>query len=114
MSDNLKDALLKPGIKKRDLDKEIMKNFRPISNLSYLSKLLGKIEEMQSAYRANHSAETSLLKVKTDILHLIDEQNVVCVCMLDLSADFDTISHSKLLNHLHYRFGIMGTTLKWI
>ena len=40
VSDNLKDALLKPGIKKQDLDKEIMKNFRPISNLSYLSKLL--------------------------------------------------------------------------
>ena len=69
---------------------------------------------MQSAYHANHSTETSLLKVKTDILHLIDEQNVVCVCMLDLSAAFDTISHSKLLNHLHYRFGIMGTALKWI
>ena len=69
---------------------------------------------MQSAYHANHSTETSLLKVKTDILHLIDEQNVVCVCMLDLSAAFDTISHSKLLNHLYYRFGIMGTALKWI
>ena len=69
---------------------------------------------MQSAYRANHSTETSLLKVKTDILHLIDEQNVVCVCMLDLSVAFDTISHSKLLNCLHYRFGIMGTALKWI
>ena len=129
VSQNLKDALLKPGIKKLDLDKEILKNFRPISNLSYLSKLLerivcnqlvnyttqtGKIEEMQSAYCANHSTGTSLLKVKTDILHLIDKQNVVCVCMLDLSAAFDTISHSQLLNHLHYRFGIVGTALKWI
>ena len=69
---------------------------------------------MQSAYHANHSTETSLLKVKTDILHLINKQNVVCVCMLDLSAAFNTISHSKLLAHLHYRFGIMGTSLKWI
>ena len=34
--------------------------------------------------------------------------------MLDLSAAFDTISHSKQLNHLHYRFGIMGIALKWI
>ena len=74
----------------------------------------GKIEEMQSAYCANHSTETSLLKVKTDILHLINKQNVVCVCMLDLSAAFDTISHSKLLNCLHHRFGITGTALKWI
>ena len=40
ISENHKDALLKPGIKKLDLDKEILKNFRPISNLSYLSKLL--------------------------------------------------------------------------
>ena len=40
ISENLKDALLKPGIKKLDLDKEILKHFRPISNLSYLSKLL--------------------------------------------------------------------------
>ena len=40
ISEKLKDALLKPGIKKLDLDKEILKHFRPISNLSYLSKLL--------------------------------------------------------------------------
>ena len=58
--------------------------------------------------------ETSLLKVKTDILHLISKQNVVCFCMLDLSAAFDTISNSKLLNCLHHRFGITGTALKWI
>ena len=69
---------------------------------------------MQSAYHANHLTETSLLKVKTDILHLINKQSMVCVCMLDLSAVFNTISHSKLLNCLHYRFGIPGTALKWI
>ena len=40
VSENLKDALFKPGIKKLDLDKEILKHFRPISNLSFLSKLL--------------------------------------------------------------------------
>ena len=85
ISDNLKDALLKTWNKKAGSGQGYTWKILDLyQNLSYLSKLLeqivcnqlvnytiqtGKIEEMQSAYCANNSTETSLLKVKTDILH---------------------------------------------
>ena len=52
----------------------------------------GNLEVLQSAYKAGHSTETALLKVKTDILSAINNNEVVCLVLLDLSAAFDTIS----------------------
>ena len=74
----------------------------------------GNLEEMQSAYRVGHSTETALLKVKTDILNNMDQRRVTFLVLLDLSAAFDLVSFKLLLNHLHYRFGVTGTALKWI
>ena len=74
----------------------------------------GNVEEMQSAYRVGHSTETALLKVKTDILNNMDQRRVTFLVLLDLSAAFDLVSFKLLLNHLHYRFGVTGTALKWI
>ena len=53
--------------------------------------------ELQSAYKQQHSTETSLLKVKNDILMSMDEQHVTLLVLLDLSAAFDTIHHDKLI-----------------
>ena len=107
----------------------IFKNFRPISNSSYLSKLIeclvckqivahaeetGNLEELQSAYRANHSMEMALLKGKRDIMQAINDQEVVCLVLLDLSAAFDTVSHDLLFNHVQHCFGIGGTVLQWV
>ena len=58
--------------------------------------------------------EVALLKVKSNILIAIDNKEVTFLILLDLSAAFDTISHSKLLNRLKYQFGIMDMALKWI
>ena len=58
--------------------------------------------------------ETALLKVKMDLLNNIQTQEVSCLILLDLSATFDTISQSNLVNRLKYRFGIEGTALEWI
>ena len=128
VSDNLKEALIKPLIKKPNMELKFP-NFRPISNLSFLSKTLergvcrdlmchvdltGHLEPLQSAYRSNHSCETALLKVKTDILTAIENQEVVCLIMLDLSAAFYTISHELLLNRLKYRFGVTDLALNWL
>ena len=74
----------------------------------------GNLEEMQSAYRVGHSTETALLKVKTDILNNMDQRRVTFLVLLDLSAAFDLVSFKLLLNHLHYRFCVTGTALKWI
>ena len=100
-----------------------------MSNLSYLGKLIeraacnqivdfasstGNIENNQSAYRVGHSTESALLKVKSDLLHALDKQEVTCLVLLDLSAAFDTVDHDLLLNRLHFRYGFDEIILNWI
>ena len=118
-----------PLLKKPNLDQQQFKNFRLVSNLSFISKLIeravcdqlleytamtGKLEGMQSAYRTDHSMEMALLKVKTDILNDMDNKKVNFLILLDLSAAFDTVSFHLLMNRLLNRFGITGTVLQWI
>ena len=79
----------------------------------HVSKV-GNLEVLQSAYKAGHSTKTALLKVKTDILNAINNNEVVCLVLLELSAAFDTISHQILLNRLMYHFGVDGTVLNWL
>ena len=69
---------------------------------------------LQSAYRAQlHSTETTLHKVMNDILTDCDSGNVSLLNLLDLSAAFDTIDHSILLQRLEITFGVSGTALEW-
>ena len=70
-------------------------------------------EELQSAYCEDHSTETALLKVKTDLLTALDNQEVSCLILLDLSAAFHTVSHKLLLNCLKYQFGFGSKVLEW-
>ena len=117
-----------PLLKKAGIDL-IFKNYRPISNLSFLSKVIeravcnqitqyvgttGMAEKFQSMYKASHSTETALIKVKDDILRATDNQRVTCLILLNLRVTFDTVSHPLLLNRLQHHFGIQGTILKWI
>ncbi len=125
--DAWKIALIIPLLKKLGLDL-IFKNFRPVSNLVFLSKVCEKVVaiqfkdhclfndlyvSLQSAYRDGHSTETALLKVQNDILRDMDQDRVVLVLLLDLSAAFDTVSHDILLKRLSTMFGINGTALAW-
>ena len=127
-SQKLKEAILWPLIKNIKLE-PIFTNYQPVSNLSYLSKLIerlvckqiarytnstGQMEPYQSAYREHSSTKTALLKIKADILEAVEKKEVMCLVMLDLSSAFDTISHELLLKRLKYRFGIMDTVLQWI
>ena len=104
-------------------------NYRPVSNLAYISKTIkrvvydqltsytsnsGKMEPLQPAYKQGHSTETAMFKVKTDLLGATDQKKVVCLVFLDLSLPFDTMTHEYLLNHLKYRFGVDGTVLAWL
>ena len=125
----LKVAVLKPLLKKQDADFEQLQNFRPISNLTFVSKLIEKAVALQlndhilrhhldkifqSVYEAFHSTETALVRVHNDILTAIDNNNTVILLLLDLSAAFDTVDHSILLSRLSSRFGIKGTVLAWL
>ncbi|XP_070182474.1 uncharacterized protein [Littorina saxatilis] len=71
------------------------------------------VEPLQSAYRADHSTETALLKVANDLLTACDSGSVSLLALLDLSAAFDTIDHDILLARLNTTFGITGTALGW-
>jgi hypothetical protein len=124
-----KTALIRPLLKKCGLDSAQVSNYRPVSNLSFVSKILEKCVDhqlscflavtnalpmMQSAYRKNHSTETALLKIHSDICSCVDSSKVVLLGLLDLSAAFDTVDHTILLKRLEKSFGISGTALRWI
>ena len=68
----------------------------------------------QSAYRQEHSTETALLKIFSDILDAADSAQVMLLGFLDLSATFDTVDHDILLPKLQKSYGEGGTALAWI
>ena len=83
MPDALKIARITHILKKSGADCEQVKNFRPVSNLKFISKLMEKcvavqlnqylndnclLQQFQSAYKIAHSTETALLKTKVTFL----------------------------------------------
>ena len=72
------------------------------------------MECLQSAHRPEHSTETALLEVKTDIPQAIANQEIMCLVLLDLSVAFDTVDHTILLQRLEKEFSITGRVLSWI
>ena len=100
--------------KKPSLVKEYLANYRPISNLSTISIITERVEThhlnhlssntllnpYQSAYSKNHSTKTTLLSLHDHLSNAIAHQQVSCLCLLDLSAAFDTLDHSILLTRL--------------
>ena len=126
--DRFKLAYIRPLLKKKNLDKEVLKNYRPVSNLPFLSKVLEKViskrfedyelennllSTNQSAYKTCHSTETALLKVQSDIIDIIDKGNTAALIMLDLSAAFDTIDQTVLVNRLENVYHVAGPALDW-
>jgi len=67
----------------------------------------------QSAYCKHNSTKTALLYIHDYLINAIGSQKISCLCLLDLSAAFDTTDHNNLLSHLSSWFGITGTVLDW-
>ena len=127
--DNFKIAQVAPLIKKPGLDPNVLQNYRPVSNLPFVNKVLEKIvaqqltqhlkqhrlyDPLQSAYKKGHSTETALLKIKADMDKILDDGDGVLLVMLDLSAAFDTLDHKILFRRLEETVGIKGAALEWL
>ena len=124
---NWKTLIIRPLLKKLGL-KLLLANYRPVSNLSFISKLVEKcalkqfvqhcddqnlILDYQSAYRSRYSTETALVKITNDMLSSFEKQQASGLIVMDLSAAFDTADHQILLDVLENRFAITGTALRW-
>ena len=122
-----KTAIVKPLIKVKKKG-TTHSNYRPVSNLSFISKVVERctlqqltqhcnnhtlLPHFQSAYHKHHGFETSLLKLTNDILWGMEKQQVTSMIILDLSAAFDTVDHKLLLKVLNHKFGVTDTTPEW-
>jgi hypothetical protein len=128
MPQQFKHSLVTPLLKKPNLDAETLANYRPVSNLPFISKIIERMvasritffmetnelfDQFQSAYRTAHSCETAILAITNHVLNAIDRGEVTVLVLLDLSSAFDTVDHCLLLQKLAAS-GFYGNALEWI
>jgi hypothetical protein len=104
-----------------------MASYRPVSNLPFLAKLVeravarrisghlqmtGHIDPLQFAYKKHHSCESAMLTVFDTVLTAADNGEITLLILLDLTAAFDTISHSLLIDSLS-KAGLEDDALAW-
>ena len=113
-----KRARIRPLLKKSGLNLEILRNYRPVSDLPLISQILEKVvdartehhlvsnchhQPFQSAYRKFHSTETALLEVNNDILESLDQGILSVLIMLDLSTPPNTTATIRA-TFRHHRY----------
>lgn len=111
----------------KDGEDSLIKNYRPISLLSSLSKILEKIVHQnlinfldandllypsQYGYRKHHSTTDAVTEFVGNVSLGFDRGQSSLASFLDISKAFDSLSHDILLSKLKY-YGIRGTVLKW-
>ena len=108
-------------------DKHGLGNYRPISLLLALSKILKKviyarvynflndtnqIFKSQYGFRSKHSCEHAISELVGSILKGLEtNKNTICI-YLDLSKAFDTLEHSTLFRKMEH-YGIRCVALDW-
>ena len=109
-------------------DSQVVSNYRPISLLPLLSKVIEKIvhkkiynhllqwnllEERQGGFRPGHST-VSTCSYFTNDLYLANNNNEITIAVfIDAMKAFDTVNHQILIKKLK-KYGISGNLLAWI
>ena len=103
----LRTAIVKPLLKSDTLDKDLLKNYIPVSNIAFVGKVLEKVtvrrlidhltlnglhEEYQSAYKMLHSTETALLRVQQEISSELDKNRAM---LFAIAATCDVVAGDK-------------------
>ena len=127
-AEGMKESIVNPRLKKAGIDPESLKNYRPVSDLLFISKLSERVvdrrlyEHMsindlhckeEHGYKKCHSPETLLLPLLNNILLSLDSCLAVILILIDLSAAFDTVDNDLELHVLEYEIGIGGAALHW-
>ena len=102
-------------------------NYRPISLLLTISKLLAKLMykrtyhfleqtdqlyQSQYGFRKSHSCETAIMELASSIIKGKDDGFYTLALFIDLSKAFDTVDHNILLDKLD-KYGIRGVAKEW-
>ncbi|XP_033127866.1 uncharacterized protein LOC117125477 [Anneissia japonica] len=113
--DSLKIGIITSLLKKSTLDPHSFINYQPVTNIPFVAKIIEKVvcsilvkflnsnnlfDSYQSAFRKAHSTESAVMKVNNNILQALDNGYCTLSVYLDLSAAFDTIDHSILIDRL--------------
>ena len=123
---NLKIAKVVPILKSGD--SEIPTNYKPISVLTYFSKIFEKvlyirlkdyftknslISQQQYGFRNNHSTSLAITDLYENILQNLDKKLISCTVFVDLRKAFDSVIHSILSTKLEH-YGVRGNAFKLI
>ena len=124
-----KRSILHPVLKRDGLDVEDPVNYRPIANVTFLSKILqriianqllayldgnGLLPSYQSGFRKNHSTETLILRLFSYLYGAMDTGLISLLALFDVSSAFDCVDHDILLQRLSTSFGLMDQPLAWL
>ncbi len=127
-TNSMKTAVVKPLMKKHNLDNTMLNNYRPILHLPFIGTFIeevvfnqlnkylnsnGYLDNFQSGLRVHHSTETALIKIINYIRLISDTGKISVLVLLDLSDAFDTVDHNILLQRLENWVGLSGMVHKW-
>ena len=124
----LKETLIRPIRKKLNMAADEIGNYRPVANVSFMSKVVERVvadqlqafldktdalDPFQSGFRPCHGTETALVTLHDDLLREADRGKMSLLVLLNISAAFNTVDHSILLRRLS-KLGIGGLALAWL
>jgi hypothetical protein len=126
VADVLKLTRISP-LRKKGKDETLPLSYRPINNVSSVSKVLdrhifsqlslfledrGIIHNNHHGGRPQHSTTTAMLDIYNKMAEIVDQGDAVALLAIDLSAAYDLCDHLIMINKLEH-YGVRGSNLAW-